>query len=260
MSIYLHAFRQWVIHNCGHDEAHRMPRHFITALEVMRQRCPLRSVRIIANDPFRELPVWVYRYFQWLEERIMPGSEPVVMQPNVKYRRYLTPRFPAINFQSLRHPDHIRGATSRMVAILGGDQCAPGSNYDDNFYVALRALIPMVNIQNSVVILTGNAMRPHMAFARKYYSVQGAGPESVYLYYDTLSPAAILRQLARFTARYTKKAEKARKKRAAPATTAESGKKAQLVCPLFRQENPTMPTASPILKIPLLPAAAAPAA
>ncbi|MCI9053817.1 MAG: hypothetical protein HFJ87_01555, partial [Muribaculaceae bacterium] len=152
MSIYLHAFRQWVIHNCGHDEAHRMPRHFITALEVMRQRCPLRSVRIIANDPHRELPTWVYRYFQWLEERIMPGSEPVVMQPNVKYRRYLAPRFPAINFQSLRHPDHIRGATSRMVAILGGDQCAPGSNYDDNFYVALRALIPMVNIQNSVVI------------------------------------------------------------------------------------------------------------
>ncbi|MCI9055439.1 MAG: hypothetical protein HFJ87_09925, partial [Muribaculaceae bacterium] len=119
------------------------------------------------------------------------------------------------------------------------------------------ALIPMVNIQNSVVILTGNAMRPHMAFARKYYSVQGAGPESVYLYYDTLSPAAILRQLTRFTARYTKKAKK---KKAAPATTAESGKKAQLACPLFRWENPTRPTASPILKIPLLPAAAAPAA
>jgi len=111
-----------------------------------------------------------------------------------------------------------------------------------------------------VVILTGNAMRPHMAFARKYYSVQGAGPESVYLYYDTLSPAAILRQLARFTARYTNKAEKARKERAAPATTAKSGKKAQLACPLFRQENPSSPTASPILKIPLLPAAAAPAA
>jgi len=108
-----------------------------------------------------------------------------------------------------------------------------------------------------VVILTGNAMRPHMAFARKYYSVQGAGPESVYLYYDTLSPAAILRQLVRFTARYTKKAKK---KRAAPATTAKSGNKAQLACPLFRQENPTRPTASPILKIPLLWAAAAPAA
>ncbi len=179
----------------------------------------------------------------------------------MKYRRYLAPRFPAINFQSLRHPDHIRGATSRMVAILGGDQCAPGSNYDDNFYVALRALIPMVNIQNSVVILTGNAMRPHMAFARKYYNVQGAGPESVYLYYDTLSPAAILRQLARFTARYTARyTKKTKKKRAAPATTAESGKKAQQSCPLFRWENPSRPTASPILKIPLLPAAAAPAA
>ncbi|MCI9055132.1 MAG: hypothetical protein HFJ87_08340, partial [Muribaculaceae bacterium] len=88
-------------------------------------------------------------------------------------------------------------------------------------------------------------------------SVQGAGPESVYLYYDTLSPAAILRQLARFTARFT---QKAKKKKAAAATTSENGKKARLICPLFRWENPTNPTASPILKIPLLPAAAAPAA
>ena len=191
-AIYINPFARWMTAKVGPERVRRMPRLLILTLEMMRQRTAFRNIRLYVHDPYRATPWWLYHYFQWLGERVMPGCFPIVMQPNVKYRKRLQREHPGIKFTSLRFPDNIRGHTSSLIAVLGADECAYRPRFLDNFRRAKQALLPMLNMSGTVAVFTGNADRKNRSFAQSYDNFRRQGADSAFWTFDALHPEAIL--------------------------------------------------------------------
>ncbi len=191
-AIYINPFARWLTAKVGPERVRRMPRLLILTLEMMRQRTAFRSIRLYVHDPYRSTPWWLYCYFQWLEERVIPGCHPIVMQPNVKYRKRLQREHPGLKYTTLRFPDNIRGHTSSLIAVLGADECAYRPKFLDNFRRARQALLPMLNMSGTVAVFTGNADRKSRSFAHSYDNFRRQGADGAFWTFDVLHPEAIL--------------------------------------------------------------------
>ena len=184
-TIYTRSFTRWYGRVYGADRARALPRNLILALEMMRLRSPLRSVRLLVHDPSGATGPHLLAYLRWYNERIRPGP----LHLSIRERLY-----PGIRFHPLRRPHHIRGATSSACMVAMAHCCAPRPWGLDLFHRARTVLTGMVDIRHSILIFHGD-MRYRRHHFRDAWHQARDDPDAVFLTYDADNPDAVMEDL-----------------------------------------------------------------
>lgn len=197
-TLYTRAFHRWYAHTYGHERARGMPRRLILALEMMRLRSRYRHVRIMVHDPTRRLGPWLLAYARWINERIHPGADPLIIKPGPRHLRINYRNWPGLRFRSLLRPDHIRGHNTTLAMVVCADACAARPWGHDLFWRARAAITGMVDIRGSMLIFHGDARRHRHHFRDAWQWAQSHPDESPFLTYDDEHPESVIAQLLRY--------------------------------------------------------------
>ncbi len=192
--LYTRSFTGWYGRVYGADRARSLPRNLILALEMMRLRSPLRSVRLLVHDPAGATGPHLLAYLRWYNERIRPGADPIVIRPGPLHLSIRERLYPGIRFHPLRRPHHIRGATSSACMVAMAHCCAPRPWGLDLFHRARTVLTGMVDIRGSLLIFHGD-MRYRRHHFRDAWHQARDDPDAVFLTYDADNPDAVLKDL-----------------------------------------------------------------
>ena len=192
--LYTRPFTEWYGRVYGADRARALPRNLILALEMMRLRSPLRSVRLLVHDPAGATGPHLLAYLRWYNERIRPGADPIVIRPGPLHLSIRERLYPGIRFHPLRRPHHIRGATSCACMVAMAHCCAPRPWGLDLFHRARTVLTGMVDIRHSILIFHGD-MRYRRHHFRDAWHQARDDPDAVFLTYDADNPDAVLKDL-----------------------------------------------------------------
>ena len=192
--LYTRSFTGWYERVYGADRARALPRNLILALEMMRLRSPLRSVRLLVHDPSGATGPHLLAYLRWYNERIRPGADPIVIRPGPLHLSIRERLYPGIRFHPLRRPHHIRGATSCACMVAMAHCCAPRPWGLDLFHRARTVLTGMVDIRHSILIFHGD-MRYRRHHFRDAWHQARDDPDAVFLTYDADNPDAVLKDL-----------------------------------------------------------------
>ena len=194
--IYTRAFRRWIAATRGRHILRTFPWQYILTLEMMRLRSPLRHVRLFVHDPHGRLILWTLAYATWINTRIRPGADPLVIRPGPSDLRLSPSDWPGLRFASLKRPDAIRGTTTDMGIVLCAHTCGPRSYGHDLFERVRTALTPMVNLSHSLLIFHGDARVRRRHFRGAWLSNREHPTDTHFLCYDHEHPDAILATLA----------------------------------------------------------------
>ncbi|MDE6334263.1 MAG: hypothetical protein K2L77_06405, partial [Muribaculaceae bacterium] len=197
-TLYTRAFHRWYARTYGHERARDMPRYLILALEMMRLRSPMRHVRIMIHDPTLRLGPWLLAYARWINERIIPGADPIIVRPGPRHLGINTRKWPGLRFRSLLRPQHLRGHNTALAMVVCADRCGPRPRGHDLFWHARAILTGMVHIRGTMLIFHGDARRHRHHFRDACMWARSHPGETPFIIYDDEHPQAVIAQLMRY--------------------------------------------------------------
>lgn len=144
----------------------------IYALE--NQRRTRHRIRVFVDDepflstPVISLPELMARYLCWINTRVLPGRNTIVLAPQrLVAERYSRLTGPHAIFSRFSGVDNMRGRTFHSLLILDGDALRLSLRTGANFNRVFRVLIPVLTVgSDSIAIVVGRSRRhPRRPFA-----------------------------------------------------------------------------------------------